>query len=108
MNKSDSGVRMGDLESAFGAIESIRRDVSANELKVVTLESRVKSLEKNHDGIRREIENAHKAITGKLDILIAEYHRNQGAKGLAKWLPTIITSIVGMMAIYTFINGGNQ
>lgn len=103
MNKPESGVRMGNLGDAFDAIESIRKDVNSHQLRFVEIESRLKVVEKNHDGIRKDIEEAHKSINNKLDILIAEYHRNQGAKGLAKWLPAIITSIVGLMAIYTFI-----
>jgi len=46
-------------------------------------------------------------ITEKLDMLLAEYHRQQGKGLIISWLPTIISAVVGLMAVYTFMKGGN-
>jgi hypothetical protein len=40
----------------------------------------------------------------KLDALIAEQHRQEGAKNAVRWIPTIVQLLVWLTVLYTFFS----
>ncbi len=100
----------GDLNAA---IESIRAKQSDHDNRLIQAETTLRFMEKDLSGFRRDLENiclqlvkTDEKLTVKLDAILKEQHQSQGAKRLAAWVPTIVSMVVGCIAIYTFIKLG--
>jgi chromosome segregation ATPase len=103
-----------EFEKVWTAVNKLRDQDHEHDKHIVELQ-----MESNACKIAREALNSDVVdmctqlkttdgrITEKLDMLLAEYHRQQGKGLIISWLPTIISAVVGLMAVYTFMKGGN-
>jgi len=77
----------------------------------LALAHQVQQLERSSDQMCLQLKATEVSImasrkidSDKLDTLIANEHRREGAANSAKWLPIIIHSVVGLTVIYAFLN----
>lgn len=95
---------MSDLNQLWAAITSIRSSVDDHSIRLKVCEARQEDFSHKHNDLCLQLKETDTKISAKIDFLIAEYHKSQGAKLAANWLPTIISAVVGIIAIYTFIS----
>ena len=86
--------------AVWAAIDKIKTEMQDHSVRIKVCESKQQDIGKRHDDICEQLRAFDRKWTEKFEMLIAEYHRGQGAKGLALWLPTLISMAVGLIAIY--------
>ena len=91
---------MSDLNQVWAAINSVRVSVDDHAIRLKVCEEKQTDFSSKHNDVCLLL----KETNAKIDFLIAEYHKSQGAKLAANWLPTIISALVGIIAIYTFVS----
>lgn len=94
-----------ELEPVWRQIDSIKTAQSDHEARIRLSESKLSDFRADHDSLCRELRETKKELSEKLDLLIQNYHRTQGARSIAGWMPTIISTLVSLIAIYTFVKG---
>lgn len=112
---------MGSLDQAFRAIESLRDESFRKNDRLVKLEARVDSIERQHTDSAIQLKTTEKRMGDMIDFrhkenqaqlteiikdlreLMAEYHRAKGRNQVVNWLPTIISCVIGFSAIATII-----
>jgi hypothetical protein len=95
---------MNELEPVWKVIDGIRENIAEHASRIQVCETKQNYSDDRYNVLCEQLKTTEKGINAKLDFLIAEYHKAQGAKGAVNWLPTIISCVVGLIAIYTFVS----
>lgn len=96
---------MSEFDPVWKAIDSIKHSIEDHSIRLKISETKLEDVSDKHNDLYLQLKEIDMKISAKIDFLIAEYHKSQGAKSLANWLPTIISGLVGLIAIYTFVHG---
>lgn len=128
MNAERLGVDVsGDLDAAWQAIGSLRKEVSQHDKDIAVLYKTQDHGQKQYDSMCRELQKTKEELSDKLDVLLAKkakddakeehheklkedvsilmkkHHETNGAGGMWKFLREIVPLIVSLIAIYSFL-----
>lgn len=96
-------------EAAAGVwkrLEDHSKDIHSVRERLAVVESKHGEIKTKYDEMCVQLQVTDRRLSEKLDILLAEYHKQQGTRATISWLPTIISCVVGALAIYAFMSGG--
>ena len=71
--------------------------------RLTLLEEAKEANRMEHNAMYVMINGNHDKTNEKLDLLLQEYHRTSGMRSVAAWVPSLMSVIVGFIAIYTFL-----
>lgn len=94
---------MGNEQAVWNAIDALKKNQEDYSLRLALCERAVHDFIEQHKDLCIQLKEYDVKMSGKMDFLIGEYHKGLGAKNLAAWLPTLVSVIVGAIAIYTFV-----
>lgn len=89
----------GTLEDAFKAIDSLREEQAKFNLRLAETEAVSQYRQRDVNLLRRALVNLNNKINKKLDLLLKEYHQQQGRKNAISWIPIILGTMVNLSAL---------